>query len=601
MSFASKTILTLLPAGFLLFNGCALKQMVKMAKDQQLTVTPSPLEVHGDSVAFDVSATLPPKMLKKNKIYTVDAKYNYNGQKIDLGTVEFVSTNFPNAKTEKPVLSHHFSFFYKPEIGNGKLNVVGTASNMTKSKTKSTPGMDIADGIITTSRLVRDIYYVSYADHGYNNKEEYIPVIVNFFFEQGKSVLRKSEIKGSQGKMLDAFIAKKNVTRTVNIVGEHSPEGTETKNSKLADDRAKVIEKYYKERMKFYDYKGKADSISFVTKGIVMDWDPFKKQLDSVDVLTSEEKTEVLGVINGSGSFTEKEGQLEKLPYYKKKLLGKLYPKLRTARTEILMVKPKKTDAEILVLAQGIGSGSVKADTLTEQELTYAGTLTPSLDEKESIYMAATKKTDSWTSHNNLGAVYLEKAQKQMDPNQKSKLVDMAIAQFDIAITKNDKSAEASVNKASALLMKGMKPEALLQLEKASALNGTDDIKKGIMGVKGALEIRSAKYADAVQDLSKAKETSDVLFDLALANLLKKDFTAAKSGFAAETAASPSDAMGFYGAAVTAARMQDEATLTTNLKKAVGLDKNLAAKAISDLEFMNYQNSAAFKDAVTVK
>src|SRR6185437_15723743 len=104
MSFASKTILTLLPAGFLLFNGCALKQMVKMAKDQQLTVTPSPLEVHGDSVAFDVSATLPPKMLKKNKIYTVDAKYNYNGQKIDLGTVEFVSTNFPNAKTEKPVL-----------------------------------------------------------------------------------------------------------------------------------------------------------------------------------------------------------------------------------------------------------------------------------------------------------------------------------------------------------------------------------------------------------------------------------------------------------------------------------------------------------------
>ena len=598
MIFARKTILTLLPASFLLFNGCALKQMVKMAKDQQLTVNPSPLEVHGDSVAFDVSAVLPVKMLKKNKIYTIDAKYKYNDQKIELGTVEFLSNNFPSAKTEQPKLSHHYSFFYKPEIGNGDLGVVGTASNLTKSKTKSTKEFDIAKGIITTSRLVRDIYYVAYADHGYNNKEEYVPVVVNFFFEQGKSALRKSEIKGRDGKMLDAFIAKKNVTRTVNIVGEHSPEGTETKNSMLADERAKVIEKYYKERMKFYDYKGKADSISFVTKGIVMDWEPLKKEIDSVNVISAEEKSQVLAIINGSGSFTDKEAELEKLPYYKKKLLGELYPKLRTARTEILMVKPKKTDAEISVLAQGIAEGKYSADTLSEEELAYAATLTPSLDEKEGIYTAATKKSDSWSSHNNLGAVYLEKAKKQMDPNQKSKLVDQALAQLDIAGKKNDKSAEVAINKADGLLMKGMKPEALLQLEKASSLNGTDDIKKGIMAVKGAVEIRAGKYPDAVQDLSKAKETSDVLYDLALANLLKRDFTAAKSGFAAETAAAPSDALGFYLAAVTAARLQDEATLTTQLKKAVSLDKTLSGKAISDLEFANYWNSANFKDAV---
>lgn len=570
-----------------------------MAKDQQLTVSPSPIEVHGDSVAFDVSAVLPLKMLKKNKIYTIDTKYSYSDQKIELGTIEFLSTNFPSAKTEQPKLNHHFSFFYKPEIGNGDVKVTGTASNLSKTKTKSTAELSIAKGIITTSRLVKDIYYIAYADHGYNNKEEYIPVIVNFYFEQGKAILRKSEIKGSQGKLLDAFIAKKNVTKTVTIVGEHSPEGTETKNAMLAPERAKVIEKYYKERMKFYDYKGKADSISFVPKGIVMDWTPLINLLDSTSILSADEESQVLAIINGgSGSFTDKEAQLEKLPFYKKDLLLGIYPTLRTARTEILQVKPKKTDAEISVLASGIAGGTVNADTLSEQELLYSATLTPILSEKEGIYLAATKKTDSWTSHNNLGAVYLEEAKKQMDPNQKSKLVDNALAQFDIAGKKNDQSAEVAINKADGLLMKGMKTEALLQLQKAAGLPATDDIKKGILAVRGAVEVRAGKYPDAVQDLSKASETPDVLYDLALANLLKKDFTAAKSGFAAETAASPSDALGFYLSAVTAARMADEATLTTNLKKAISLDKTLSAKAISDLEFMNYWNSANFKDAV---
>ena len=52
--------------GTIFFSGCALNQMVKMAKDQDLKVTPNPLELHGNTVDVEVSATLPVKMLKKN-------------------------------------------------------------------------------------------------------------------------------------------------------------------------------------------------------------------------------------------------------------------------------------------------------------------------------------------------------------------------------------------------------------------------------------------------------------------------------------------------------------------------------------------------------
>ena len=171
MTLIRKSTLAFLMVGFLLF-GCALKQMVKMSKDQQLTVTPNPLEVHGDSVAFDMSAALPVKMLKKNKIYTLETSYKHGEQSMDLQDIEFKSTDFPNAKVEQPKVDKHYAFFYKPEIGNGDLTLVGTASNMTKTKTKSTEPLPIAKGIITTSRLVKDIYYIAYADHGYNNKEE---------------------------------------------------------------------------------------------------------------------------------------------------------------------------------------------------------------------------------------------------------------------------------------------------------------------------------------------------------------------------------------------------------------------------------------------
>jgi TolA-binding protein/outer membrane protein OmpA-like peptidoglycan-associated protein len=571
--------------------------MIKMAKDQQLTVTPNPLEVHGDSAAFDMSALLPVKMLKKNKIYTLETSYKYGDQKLDLQDVEFKSTDYPNAKTEQPKVQKHYSFFYKPEIGNGKVVIVGTASNMTKTKTKSTEELPIADGIITTSRLVKDIYYVAYADHGYNNKEELVPVVVNFYFEQGKSKLRNSEMKGTSGKNLDAFIASANVTRTVNIIGSHSPEGSEAANTKLADERAKVIEKYYKERMKYFNRKSAVDSIQFVTKGIVHDFEPFKKLVESTDLLNSSQKSEILAIVNGPGSFVERAKKLEKLPYYKKILLGKLYPELRKARTEILTVKKKKSNVEIGALAKAITEGTLKVDTLSTEELAYAATLTPSLQEKEAIYKALVKKADNWVSYNNLGAVYLEMAQRETDPSAKAKLVDMAKTNLDISIKKKE-SAEANSNLSVVYAMKNMGPEAFAAISKAQGMEANDDLKKGMNGIRGTLEIKEGKYDLAIQSLSKSHETPTIQYNLALANLLKKDFNAAKSGFASYTSNSSNDPLGHYLAAVTAARMQDEGSMTASLKKAVSLDKNLIEKAMKDLEFMNYWNSDNFKNAL---
>ncbi len=595
MAFKRNQLIAILFAGLVLVNGCALKQMVKLAKTQELTVTPNPLEVHGDSVAFEMTALLPLKMLKKNKIYTVDLRYQYGEQKVDLQTLEFVSSDYPNAKTEQPKVTKHYAFAYKPEIGNGDLIAVGTAWNLAKTKSKKTVDFPVAKGLITTSRLVKDYIYVAYADHGYNNKEELEPTSVQFFFEQAKSKLRPSETKGTNGKFLDAFIAKKNITRTVTIVGTHSPEGREAKNTELADARAKVIEEYTKARLKHYGYQ--SDSIQFVAKGVSLDWEGLKKELSTTTLLDEAQKNEILNIINGSGDFASKEAQIEKLSSFKI-VFNKIYPKLRNAKTEILTVKKKKSDAEIGLLAKSISDGTVKLDTLNENELGYAATLTPVLSEKEAIYTALIKKNDSWVAHNNLGAVYLEMAKREADDTKKRSLLDKAATSFNLSLKKQE-SGEAHANLASVFLAKGVRPDARLEAQKAvDAGTSSDAVKKGASGILGVLDIKDGKYDVAIQNLSKSTDSSEVVYDLALANLLKKDFGPAKNGFDKYKTAVPSDSWGFYLAAVTAARQGDEATLSSNLKQAVTLNRSLAEKATKDLEFANFVNSENFKNAI---
>src|SRR5688572_30601446 len=484
-----KVVYSFLIIGALSLAGCTLPKMVKMSKEQQLTVTPNPLEVHKDTVAFDMAANLPVKMLKKGTVYTVNTFYKYGTSETALEPLAFKAEDFPNAKTEQPKATKSFFFPYQPAMKVGTLEVEGVASKGEKSK--ASPRMPVATGIITTSKLVKPVYFAAYSDHGYNNQEELVPVIIpDFIFEQGRSVLRTTEIRGVKGKELDAFIASKNATRTVTITGTHSPEGAERINSKLSPDRAAAIETFYRKEMKKYDYKGKADSINFILKPVIQDWNEFKNVLASYEGITSEQKAEYLNIINAGGSFEDNEKQMKKLSTYKK-VFKDVYPKLRTAKTEILTVKDKKTDAEISVLAKQVTQGQTSADTLSFEEMMYGATLTPSLEEKAAIYEAATKKGTNWNAHNNLGAVYI--AQAIENPSNAAALADKALAQLEIA-AKLKETPEVNANLASVHMMKGNPYSAYSHAQKALSAGLSGDNAAGLNGVKGASEIYMAKY-----------------------------------------------------------------------------------------------------------
>ena len=581
MTQMRKTLYAILIAGSLVFSGCSLSQMAKMAKDQQLTVTPNPLEVHADTVSYEMSAVLPVKMLKKGKVYTVNNFYKYGDQEMALEGVEFKADDYPDAADSQPRESRTFSFPYDPSMKQGELMVQGVASDPRNGKFKESEKMAVAKGVITTSQLVTDVYYAAYAPHGYNNQEELIPTNVDFFFQQGSSVLRTSEKRSDRGKSFDAFIAEKNVTRTVTITGTHSPEGSETINTNLAGDRAAAIEKFYRRQMARYDYQGMADSINFILKPVVRDWSAYKDALKDYDGITDEQKSEITNIVNGAGTFEEKEKQLQKLSSYKKTFRD-IYPDLRTAKTEVLTVKEKKTDAEIAVLAKQITEGTVTADTLSDEELSYAATLTPSLQEKEAIYTAATKKNDSWQSHNNLGAVYLEMA--MADESARTSYVDKAKTQFELS-NKKQQNAEATINMGVVYAMEGNTQAAWDALSSAEGMSPKSDDVAGLKGVKGVQEIKYAKYDAAVSTLSGASDEAKNLYNKGLAQLLKKDFQNALASFNDAIAKDGDLAIAHYGAAIASARMKNSEEAIEHLGHAVSKDPSLKEAALTDLEF----------------
>ncbi len=578
--------------GALTFTGCTLPKMIKLAKEQKLEANPNPLEVHKDTVVFTLSANLPIKMLKKGTAYTLNTFYKYEQSELALAPIVLKASDYPNAATEQPKISKVFTFPYKDAYKTGTVEIQGVAAKGTK--TKATERLPIATGIITTSKLVQKSYFAAFADHGYNNSEEIIPVVIpDFYFDRGKSELKKSELKTDKATQLDAFIAAKNITKTVTITGTHSPEGLERINTKLSEERAAVIEKYYRAEMKKYDYQAKADEIKFILKPIVDSWDGFKTALGAYSGVSPEQKSEFLNIVNSPSTFEEQEKQLKKLKGYDK-IFKDIYPTLRAAKTEILTIKKKKTDSEISVLAKQITKGEAQLDALTFEELMYAGFLTPSLEEKAAIYEAATKKGTNWNAHNNLGATYISLAIE--NPSKASEYGEKAAAQIEIA-SKIKETPEVLANLASITLWKGNAYKTIAVAKKA--LNGaSSDVTRGVNGVKASAEITTANYDAAVRSASASVETDVNLFNKGLAQILTKDFANASTSFADATKKNANFALAYYGAAIAAAKAGQGDNVVSALSKAVKIDPSLKDKALTDLEFSKFATTDAFRNAL---
>ncbi len=569
-------------------SACA--NLSKILKNEYITANPSPLALQGNAVNFKLLVKVPKKLIKKGRIYTLQPYYTYGDQqKIQLDAITLETKKLKEGQAEL-ILNKKYTFPYTPVMKIGILAIQGTEQKTSGSK-KAAAKMEVTKGIITTPDLVKGAEILAYSDFPYSRQEIRD---IESHFSVGSAVLSNLE-KRNHWEALSTIFKEQEKIKSIQIIGMHSPEGPKHINSELAKKRAQAVERYFRKKIQENHYEKVIADIPIALVSIVDDWSEFKSLLTYYNGISNANKKKILDDTQGKNTFEEQEKSLHKLPSYHKMVLG-IYPKLRRSTIRIELKETKKSEAELKDLAKKIIAPSNAHEQFSDETLIQAAHATSSLDEKEQIFKKAIKKTSDWYTHNNLGALYLEKAMGTKTRKEKEQLLFWAIHEFNKSNSIHP-NADAYNNLAMVAYMRGKQDEALNHLNTVDKL--TKNVHKGSYGIRGAFWIRAGKYKKAILALEKAEKTPENLFNKGLAYLLDKEYKQAIKIFDAVLKLNPRFAEAYYGKAVVAARTQDELqSITENLKEAGKLDPNLKTMAATDIEFIKYASKEAFRNAI---
>ncbi len=611
--------------------GCnGLKKMAKNYNTVTYQVTPEVLETIGGIVKVTVNGEIPPKYFnKKAAVYFAPELVYANGTtpmkpiilKGEKVKGEGTTVNYKNGG--KFTFTEEFS--YKPDMNASELKVSPVAFKSTKEmpagmKLEDAKGMKksitlgetkLADGVIYTSTRVEienelrqvieigddvaqkdaqgNINYNAYkakgdevsmlflAPHGYEkvtlaNQKASVYFAKNLFAYNESLKFNKQEDMTGQFKKLNDFVRQGWVIKDVVIDGWASPEGEETYNSGLSENRAKTVSgiltkdlaKLLKEKDSKVAYKDIKTDIAITTVGHGPDWNSFPGMVEKSSV---KDKGPILNVLKSSDPL-KREQEIRNMILIYPELEETILPPLRRATISITCFEPKKTDQEISRLATSDPSQ------LTEAELLYAGTLTEDLNTQYKIYKAAAANyPNGWKGQNNAGyvAMKLGKADEAKGYFQKAESLD-----------KNNGMVANNLGVAYAL--KGSYTEAETYLVKANKMGVQNNYNLGLIDLtKGDFKGALAKFG-----------TTKCNYNVALAQVITGNNSAAASNLECAR----KNGATYYLHAIVGARTNNEVLMMTNLKKAIKANGKYRAQAAEDREFIKYFGNAEFQSIV---
>lgn len=558
--------------GFTACNG--LGKMVKNANKVTYTVTPNPMEMHGDSVSVAISGKYPPKFFAKKAVLTVTPTIKWASGEKTLKPVTLVGEKAVGSGTKIPYatggnFSYNDKVAYQPEMKVADLTIKATGA--VKKKTKEFPATKIADGTIVTPLLVKSDEKALWGKDAF---QKVIPrtATANIYYVVNQSVVRPSEMTSDEMKAMKAFI-ETGVKKTYNFKGVSvsayaSPDGEQSLNANLAQDRAKSGSKAMMPIFK--DKKTKVDAGAteafYTVVTTAEDWEGFKKAMEASSI---PDKELVLRVLTMYTDLDQREKEIKNMAKTYTEIADGILPKLRRSVLTLNAEEMSRTDAQISALA------TTTPDSLSVEEILYAVTLTKDVNTKAQILKAADRIYSSdWRCVNNLGAVYL----------MQNKVAD-AEAQF----TKADKlSANNPViknNMGIVAMWKGDR-KAAADLYKEAMAGGPE-----VAYNMGIVQIKNGDYAGAVTSFGSYQD-----FNAALAKLLSGNANDATTTL--DAGEDKEAAIADYLRAVIAARGGNAAGVMSNLKNAIGKDAAMKGWAKDDCEFLKWRNEADFKALV---
>ncbi len=537
---------------------------------EQVSVNPSPLTVVGNKVEAEITGTFPVKKFAKNAVLTVTPVLKYNGGEAVSKSVTYVGEN---AKENGQVVSYKEGgkytqiaiFDYVPQMVKSELYLRFEARS--GNKVVTLPDMKIADGVVSTAKLVaataEEVKPQITADKFQRIIQEVQEADIRFLIQQ--TTLRNSELKSQEMKDLhaaikDADVAENKAINKIEVAGYASPDGEQGLNEKLADARQANAEKYLAKQLK--KAKVNAEIESNVT---AEDWAGFQKAMEASNI---QDKELVLRVLSMYTDPEERETQIKNLSAVYKTIADEILPALRRSRLILTTDLIGKSDEEIATLAKN------DPRALSVDELLYAATLTQDAAEKIALYTKATELfPQDHRAYNNIGMIQFSQSKVADARRSFAKALKLAPADPDV-----------NYNAGIAALAENDLVQAEQYLGKA-------------VGTKGDLKAAMGTLYTMKGDYSAAKTAygNEATNNAAVQQILNEDYAAARQTLA--RVAKP-NATTAYLAAVVGARTNDREAVYSNLKVAVQRNAQMKAKAQNDIEFAKYQADEQFQAIV---
>lgn len=535
-----------------------------LMKELEYKVTPSPLEMHGDSVRVKVDVTFPEKGIKKKASAEITPM---------LGGVPLKSVTVLGEKA----VGNGTTIAYKPggkivytdvvpyqaSFENTTLQVTGKISKGGKEKDQIDP-IEIAKGTVVTPLWVAKDFKVIYANDEFKRVTEQ-STIAQINFDKSKSVVKPAELKDKDIKALEAWMAKaqtnpKIAIKSVNMTGFASPEGEQGKNESLSTDRATTAKEATKSiAKKAKNTKGQEEIYNLVGSG--EDWEGFKAELQKSS-MKEDEKQLVIRVLEMYKDPVQRETEIRNMSKTFTFLEKSILPQLRRSEIKVVYDLTGYYDQELIALSKST------IDSLDVEEILFTATLTNDLNEKLRLYNEASRLYPSdYRSFNNAGAVLYTQGK-----------LDEAKAKFE----KANSLKENPISQNNLAAIAGVAGDRIKAKELLNKAGGAPEVKYN----QGILAIQDGNYGSAVSNLG------DNNFNKALAQLLNGDVNAAVKTI--DASADKDSARGFYLKAVAAARQNQLDGIVNNLKSAIAKDASLKTKALNDMEFLKYFENASF-------
>lgn len=558
------------------FTSCdGLKKMLKKQKDIKYTVTPNPIEMHGDSVVLSASGKFSEKLFQKKVTLTVTPVIKYAGGEKALKPIVLVGEKATTSGQKISFTGGSFNytsekFAFDPAMRNAKIEI--RATGQFKSKTKDFDPVPLADGTMATSLLVRNDEKTIMA------KDAFVKVVpanqsTHIYYQLNQSTVHPTEMKTEEMKAINDFIAK-NLSnpyyefKGIGVSAYASPDGETDKNENLAKDRAKtgseaMMAEFKKNKDKAVTF-GKTKE-QFVVGTTREDWEGFKSLMEQSTMADKDLILRVLGMYNDAD---QRRKEIKNLSKTYVELADKVLPKLRRSEITVNVDKKSRNDEQIKALA------TTTPDSLSVEELLYIGNLITDINTKAQIYRAAEKQYSyDWRTSNNLGCVLL---------------MQNKISEAGDAFKRAEKVANgqpAVFNNLGAIEAKNGNRVAAMELYNKAGNSPETNYNKGI------IEIRNGKYNDAVSNFGNFNGHNK-----ALAQLMSGSAAAVKETIDASN--EKEMAYSYYLKAVSMARQGNSVEVVSNLKTAIEKDGSLKNYAKDDAEFIKMREKTEFTSLV---